>query len=579
MEQPMTTKNKTAAPVIQKPICGATKGREVCNRDPGHVGMHTNGGNVTWKDKKPAEAAAAPAPTAAPKPKKEKPDTRDTATKLADAGYCGASFQGNAVLDKFVDLCTLPTGHEGPHENTSTGIKEVRAIDVVFAPPKGQGAPIGKAKGRKVHNDEVAAPAGPKPEQIGTHQVHPAAALFPMIGEVEWPSFLDDIRTNGQRKKIVRILVGNVWAILDGRNRLKACLELKIEPLFRTFGDEANDGSDPIAFVVSENIHRRHLNETQRAFVGAELVPMYEAAAKERMVAGKKDPTLNSGQGRAPSSAELAARAVNVGKASIEAALKVNREGAPEVIDAARNRGQIKVSTAANLVNLPQHEQQEIVQKIGGGELRSGKVRAYVNQAKKRAIVRNINEQRVAPMPDGPFGVIYGDYPWHYDNSDQHEGSRGHLGYATMKMEEIIAHALETAKRAATDCVIALWGTNLYITKMDPVLNAYGADPERRTVFTWPKQKAGVGSNGRGQTEHLVVTFIGRPVHTLNELSTLLPSWAPEHPGEHSSKPAEVAAMLAKHCSGPFLELFARGPRGGWETWGAESQKFVTEAA
>lgn len=414
--------------------------------------------------------------------------------------------------------------------------------------------------------------------RIGSHEVHPAAALFPMIEGEEREAFRADIKANGLRKKIVVIDESGSLLILDGRNRLRACLDLGIEPRFRTFGEESGDGTDPIAFVVSENVQRRHLNETQRAFVGAELVPMYEAQAKERQrLGGERKGKLNVAEAQKGTATEHAARAVNVSSASIKHALTVKRDGAPEVLSAARERGQIKVSTAAELVKLPQHKQQEIVQKLGGGELRSGKVRAYVNQEKKRDVVRKINERRVAPMPGGLFGVIYGDYPWHYDNSDQHEGSRGHLGYPTMKMEEVIAHALEAAKRAAGDCIVALWSTNLYITRMDRVIEAFGA--ERRTVFTWPKPKFGVGTWGRGQTEHLVVASIGSPVHTLNEVSTLLPSWKPAHPDEHSSKPAEVAQLLAKHCGGPFLELFSREERKGWASWGAETGKFATEAA
>jgi N6-adenosine-specific RNA methylase IME4 len=62
----------------------------------------------------------------------------------------------------------------------------------------------------------------------------------------------------------------------------------------------------------------------------------------------------------------------------------------------------------------------------------------------------------------------------------------------------------------------------------------------------------------------------------LNEVSTLLPAYALR---EHSRKPDEVAELLLKHCSGPHLELFGREPRAGWIVWGAETQKFASEAA
>lgn len=595
---------KITSPCLATASGGALK----CQLERGHTGQHSTATpgrkasqHATWIANEQGTVAVTtyshgkkmsdwtedgPPP---PKPVEDKRLAAASAA-LTDTGYCGQKFESYTSSD----VCTRTAGHDGLHENTSTGIREWRDEQ----DDEGDAAAVASANLDPVDDDdepehwrleagqedndehavEIEGPnvpaAAPPLTKIGDHEVHPAAALFPMIAETEWPAFLDDIRTNGQRRPIVRI--GKL--ILDGRNRLRACIEIGREPTFRAFGDEVSDGADPIAFVVSENIHRRHLNETQRAFVGAELVPMYEAQAKERQREGGRAkgqanlPEAQTGQAR-----DHAARAVNVSPRSIEAALKVKRDAAPEVLEAARDRGQVKVSTAAQLATLPKEKQREIVEKIGGGELRSGKVRAYINQEKKRAVVRKINEQRIEPMPTALFGVIYGDYPWHYDNSDQHEGSRGHLGYPTMTMEQVLAHAAVATQRAAKDSIVALWSTNLYLTKMERVIEAYGAVV--RTVYTWPKPKFGVGTWGRGQTEHLVIGSVGSPVHTLNEVSTLLPGWLPAHPGEHSSKPRQVAELLQKHCGGPFLELFAREQRSGWICWGAEADKFATEAA
>lgn len=476
---------------------------------------------------------------------------------------------------------TEPTKTDGPNATAATAPEPpaakhsaVRLTDKCWKCKR----EFGEHDGKKCPEPE---PTVGKLTKIGNHEVHAAAALFPMIGDAEWPSFVDDIRTNGQRKKIVRIRVGPSWLILDGRNRLRACLELKIEPEFRIFGEETSDGADPIAFVVSENVHRRHLNETQRAFVGAELVPMYEAHAKERQRAaggdkrsGERPLTLNSGQAvRSPTAAEQAARAVNVGKASIEAALKVNRDAAPEVIAAAKERGQMKVSAAAELATLPKKQQREIVEKVGSGEIRSGKVRSLVKQEKKRAVVREINEQRVAPAPMGPFGVIVIDPPWPYENSDQHEGSRGHVDYPTMTIEQLCAMRAELDARAKDDCLLGLWITNAFVHEIGRLLEAWGF--AHQTMITWDKELAGVGSLPRGQTEHLVVAMRGAPVHTLNEVTTLLRVKR----REHSRKPDEMYELLAKHCSGPMIDMFSREPREGWATWGAETEKFATEAA
>lgn len=408
-----------------------------------------------------------------------------------------------------------------------------------------------------------------KPENIGGYPVHPAAALFPLITGAEFEAFVEDVRVNKQRTRIV-LLNG---ALLDGRNRLRALIRLGYEPKFREFGSEETDGSDPIAFVVSENINgRRHLDETDRAYIGMELVPMYEAQAKERMLAGKRqDPRANLREGQKAS--EAAAKAVNVSPRTIEHALKVKRDADPEVLAASRGGGRVAVSAAAELAKLPKEKQREHLAK--NKKITIGKARQLVRQEQKREIVHQINTGRVQPMPGGQFGVIYGDYPWFFDNSDQHEGSRGHMPYPGMEMPAILAHAREVAKRAGKHCLIVQWVVNAYIHEVGNFLAAFGAT--HRTMYTWPKPNWGIGTWGRGQTEHLLIASIGEPPNTLNEISTLLNSYPLR---EHSRKPDEVAELLLKHCGGPHLELFAREPREGWVTWGAEangSDAFVRE--
>src|SRR5690606_8223741 len=94
-------------------------------------------------------------------------------------------------------------------------------------------------------------------------QAHPLAELFPTLPDAEIRELADDICTFGQRVPIV-LLDGQV---LDGRNRLAACKVAEIEPVFEDY-----QGDDPLGFVLSHNLHRRHLSESQRAMVAARLV-------------------------------------------------------------------------------------------------------------------------------------------------------------------------------------------------------------------------------------------------------------------------------------------------------------------
>lgn len=104
---------------------------------------------------------------------------------------------------------------------------------------------------------------------------HPAANLFPLLEGAEFDALRDDIATNG--------LLEPVWlhpdgSILDGRNRYRACQALGIEPRYRTWEGQGS----PVDFVVSLNLHRRHLTPGQRAMLGADILPLKAAEARER---------------------------------------------------------------------------------------------------------------------------------------------------------------------------------------------------------------------------------------------------------------------------------------------------------
>src|SRR5262245_52911700 len=103
-------------------------------------------------------------------------------------------------------------------------------------------------------------------------EFHEVADIFPMMGKEEFEALKTDIKANGQREPI--------WLhegkIIDGRNRYQACTKLGVVPIYRKW-----DGNGSlVAFVVSLNLHRRHLSESQRALIGARIKPMFEDEAQ-----------------------------------------------------------------------------------------------------------------------------------------------------------------------------------------------------------------------------------------------------------------------------------------------------------
>jgi ParB-like chromosome segregation protein Spo0J len=98
-----------------------------------------------------------------------------------------------------------------------------------------------------------------------TLEFHPLADLFPLMEGVEFDALVADIKKNGLHYPII-LFEGK---ILDGRNRYRACLEAGFEPATRN-GD--NSIGDPAAFVISRNIHRRHLTVAQKRDLIAKLL-------------------------------------------------------------------------------------------------------------------------------------------------------------------------------------------------------------------------------------------------------------------------------------------------------------------
>ncbi len=178
--------------------------------------------------------------------------------------------------------------------------------------------------------------------KIAGYETHPAADIFPLMEGKELQDLAADIKANGLRSPIT-LYQGEV---LDGRNRLRACEIAGIEPRFQTW--PAVPGKSPIDYVVSLNLHRRHLDASQRAMVAAGLVPLFAEEAKERQRAagGSHSESVRANLPEAGRAREKAAAAVNVSPRLVADAVKVSREAPPEMGEAVK-AGKVAVSKAA----------------------------------------------------------------------------------------------------------------------------------------------------------------------------------------------------------------------------------------
>lgn len=92
------------------------------------------------------------------------------------------------------------------------------------------------------------------------YELHPLCTLFPRLSGNEFQNLVDDIKQNGLREPIIL----HEGMILDGGNRYRACIEAGIDPEFMKFG-----GGNLVAYVLSANLHRRHMTPGQQAAIVA----------------------------------------------------------------------------------------------------------------------------------------------------------------------------------------------------------------------------------------------------------------------------------------------------------------------
>lgn len=221
------------------------------------------------------------------------------------------------------------------------------------------------------------------------YRFHPACTIFPPLPDDELQELADDIAANGLRNPIV-LFQGK---ILDGRNRYLACELAGVEPRFTEF-----DGDDPIGWVVSQNLLRRHLTASQKAVVALDLLPLLEREAKQR----QRQSNAYRGNGRSAQkcanqkgkAAELAAKIVGVGSRYVEEAKGI-REKAPELIERLRSGG-ITMAEASGIARLPATKRKQAIKRIENGESVNGSNGSYVFQA---GDVSNIRPANTATPP------------------------------------------------------------------------------------------------------------------------------------------------------------------------------------
>lgn len=174
----------------------------------------------------------------------------------------------------------------------------------------------------------------------------------------------------------------------------------------------------------------------------------------------------------------------------------------------------------------------------------------------------------------GPFGTILADPPWQFTNrtgkmAPEHKRL---LRYPTMTLDEIMHLPVEQLSLPQSH--LYLWVPNALILEGLEVMKSWGFT--YKTNLVWYKIRKDGGPDGRG------VGFYFRNVTELvlfgtrGSLRTLGPgrrqvNMIASQKREHSRKPDELYTIIEQCSPGPYLELFARRNRSGWQQWGNEA--------
>ena len=214
----------------------------------------------------------------------------------------------------------------------------------------------------------------------------------------------------------------------------------------------------------------------------------------------------------------------------------------------------------------------------------------YSKKAKNNTKVNPLVEVFPA-LPNKKYQVIYADPPWDYGGKMQYDKttiksenvgfekdifiSSASFKYPTLKLKELIE--LDVQSIADDDCMLFMWTTGPQMANSIKLGEAWGFEYKGNII--WEKVRKdgmpdgrGVGFYFRNVTEILLFGIRGDNNRTLAPARSQV-NLIRAIKREHSRKPDEIVDLIEKCSPGPYIELFARGDRAGWDMWGNQANE------
>jgi len=193
----------------------------------------------------------------------------------------------------------------------------------------------------------------------------------------------------------------------------------------------------------------------------------------------------------------------------------------------------------------------------------------------------NASDDLLKKVGDIKFGTVLADPPWQFQNrtgkmAPEHKRLNR---YPTMSLQEIKDLPVEAIVKNTAH--LYLWVPNALIPEGLDVMSHWGFT--YKTNLIWYKvrkdggpDRRGVGFYFRNVTEVILFGVRGKNARTLK------PGRSQENiissqKREHSRKPDEQYQLIESCSTGPFLEMFARGPRDGWFGWGNQAEEYAPD--
>ena len=169
------------------------------------------------------------------------------------------------------------------------------------------------------------------------------------------------------------------------------------------------------------------------------------------------------------------------------------------------------------------------------------------------------------------YGAVLADPSWDFRTwSAKGEGRSARQHYSIMPLAEI--KALPVADLGTKDCMLFLWATWPLLDAARDVINSWGFT-YKTCAFVWVKTGKtngkpvmGTGFWTRANSEPCLLATRGKPRRLAADVGQIIL----EPRREHSRKPDCVYDRVERLVGGPYLELFARHRRPGWDSWGDE---------